>query len=192
MIIILTNGTSSSRSIILANLRSFLEFEIIDHPLFAEQRHITQTTANTNSHKVLTRCFLKSQRYEIYCIAKRFNLTFCIIVDSVENCDFEKLGGKYDKPAINDDNLKEVLKINHVKKANKSHKFVRAPTCDYLSQVSIIMKRVGDEIEGYWFKSEVERRVFGLIGKNHIGLEEFEGWYRQMVHNEFVIRNITI
>lgn len=184
MIIILTNGTEESRKKILTTLRCYVAFDLIDHPTFATQRHFVETTANAHSVKVVTRCFLKSQRYEIYCLAKRFKLSFCIIHDSVDNPDFEELGGKYDQPVVGDDSLEEVLTVGKIGKENKAHKFIRAPSGDYLMQIKNIMSRVGGEVANYWFKEELEKRIFCIISKNPIGVGEFEKWYRKMIENE--------
>lgn len=189
MIIILTNGTKASRDNLLQKLNAYIEYTLINHEKFAEQRHITETLASQDKNLVVTRCFLKSQRYEIYCIAKRFNQGFCIVQDSVQHDDFEELTGNYDKPVINDDSLEEILNVKKVKSINKAHKFIRAPTSDYLTRVRKIMEEVGSKIEGFWCKDALEKKVFRMIGKNPIDVDQFEKWYKAMIINELSNKN---
>ncbi|KAM0685023.1 hypothetical protein COBT_003768, partial [Conglomerata obtusa] len=67
MIVILTGGTEETRLLLLGKLKTLYEYEFINNKEFKQQKSQLEQSLPSQKIFVISNCFLKSHRYEIYC-----------------------------------------------------------------------------------------------------------------------------
>lgn len=187
MIIILTGGTQNSRNEIISQLKNYLTFDVLDQNLFKEQKSYVEHNIKNDKSILLTRCFLKSQRYEIFCIARRFNKNFIIIFDYTpcEENFFEEPCGKYDQPTIGSNELHKITELKSIQFNRKTHVKKNTATSDYLLKVNELIEKINKEYEySFHFLKECENKVLKMINMHPIELNRFEDCYRKIIEQE--------
>ncbi|KAF7682906.1 hypothetical protein TCON_1882 [Astathelohania contejeani] len=140
---------------------------------------------------------LKSERYEMFCIARRFNTSYGVICvehsDEISDIDDEEKPqkkNKYDNPLIfvNDEiDWNELMKIlNKNLVTNMAHKKKKSPSESYWMELRNTLKEINQEfnIEGSEsVVKECENRIFKMVNSNPVG--NIGECYRTMLKDEF-------
>lgn len=121
---------------------------------------------------------MKSQRYEIHCLARRFNHPFYILLDTYKTDNYEELNGTNDKPVVCDYEL-EKLKDTNVSKMNKAHK-KKTASGDYMQQVKRIVNGVNQRYSCA-FVREAEKKMFNMVNKSVIDIKDIEKVYESII-----------
>ncbi|KAM0678001.1 hypothetical protein BDAP_000125 [Binucleata daphniae] len=195
MIIVLTGGTKKSRQEMMVQISAYVEYTHIEGETYAEQKSNLLHHLHLANNLLVTNCFLKSQRYEIFCIAKRFNLSYCVIVDETET-DFEAYEVPnarfvYDKPMYNSATLHEINKIKTIKRNNKAHTKKIHVSSDYFVNVQQIIKTINKEFESKsYVLKECEQKLYNILQVNNVCIDEIETCYKKIIQNELENKNI--
>ncbi|KAM0676188.1 hypothetical protein GVAV_000151 [Gurleya vavrai] len=195
MILILTGGSEKTQKLILDKLKEFISYELINEDTFIATKSKLTQNLPSDLNFVLPNCFLKSQRYEIYCLAKRFNTKFCILLadGQCDNILFEELNKKFifENPVFEIDSLNEILELKNVKKKSKAHVKQKIVGSDYLTNIRIIVDRINLDYEKYRFMlKECEEKLMSLVQTDAIDLEKIDFCYKKIINDEIKIKNM--
>jgi len=136
-----------------------------------------------NTAYIIENCDMKPQRYEIYCLAKRNETSYCILAD-------EKLStSKHDIPVFNvKENLplKEILDCLEFRlNCSVAHK-KRIVGPNYLMNLKQIINKINEEMPkgSETILKDCENKIMRMIQLNPIELDGFEETYREIIKNE--------
>lgn len=175
MIIILTGGTPISNSLLLSKLE--FPFTLIDNHPYAAKRSTLESFLPSQNNFIIP-CSLKSHRYEIHRLARRFNHPFYILLDTSEDGDFEELNGTYDKPVVCDYEI-EKLVDKSLKFKNMAHT-KKSSGGDYMQQVMKTIKSVNEKYESLFVK-ECEKRMINMVNKSVIDIKDVADIYESII-----------
>ncbi|EJW01190.1 hypothetical protein EDEG_04066 [Edhazardia aedis USNM 41457] len=196
MILILTGGTEISRQKLIKDIQEIAPFVIYDQKLYSELRSQIEININLPTNKLVVGCFMRSQRYELFCIARRYNIPFYIMLDSTP-CEFDyfeipKTIYKYESSLIMSYHLKDLKEIfekintkKNPKKKNFAHKKKTAPTSNYITDVKSILKRVNENYSDYSYLHHIcEEQFMSMISSDAINIEDVEMCYKKILVDE--------
>ncbi|KMV65815.1 hypothetical protein M970_070870 [Encephalitozoon cuniculi EcunIII-L] len=144
-----------------------------------------------NTAYIVENCEMKPQRYEIYCLARRNETSYCILTDG------ELLSSKHDTPVFY---VKERLPIKEILdslefKLNCSiaHR-KKVVGSNYLMSLKKIMNQVNTEMpEGSRaILKDCEDRILRMMKLNPMELDGVEEAYREIVRSELTARGFDL
>lgn len=195
MIIILTGGTQKTRKCLMQQLAKHIEYTHIEGDTYAEQRSKLLQNLPSAKNLLLTCCFLKSQRYEIYCISKRYNMAYCVVLDGCAT-DFDAYEVPnprfvYDKPMYTIDTLQSISKLQAVKHNNKAHTKKAHVSSDYFLQVQQIVQETNKErMHKSYILKECEQKLYNILQINNLCIDKVRECYKQIIQNEIESKKI--
>jgi hypothetical protein len=128
-------------------------------------------------------CSAKPQRYEIFCLAKRNETSYCVLSDT------ELSSSKQDTPMFNVGNglpVDDILAcLKNTLTCGAAHK-KRATTPNYLMKIKQVISRVNGRMPkgSEMVLSDCESRVMRMVRVNPIELGSLEESYAKMVEGE--------
>lgn len=162
------------------SLLHLVEKEVGDKYPLEIHRGDFQTTKQTlsnmdkNTLYILLNCTLKPHRYEIYCLAKKQEVSYVVVSP-------EKLStAKHDTPCLpNPQNLLEHLRTLKCSTAHKK----KMVTSTYLSRVKEGINQINSLYppSSLVILRDCETRLMKMISLNPVPLEEVKECYRQMI-----------
>lgn len=132
---------------------------------------------------VIDSCDMKPQRYEIYCLAKRNETSYCVLTD-------EKLSiPKYEMPVFDVGAglpVEEILCCLESKLSCSVAHRKRVVGSNYMMQLKQIMNKVNEQMPkgSEVILRDCENKIMRLQRLSPIDLDEFEDAYREIVQNE--------
>lgn len=136
-----------------------------------------------NTAYIIENCEMKPQRYEIYCLAKRNETSYCILAD-------EGLSkSKHDTPVFN---IKERLPVKEILDSmelrlncSAAHK-KKIVGPDYLMQLKQIINKVNEEMPkgAEAILRDCEGKIIRIAQLNPVKLDGVEEAYREIVQSE--------
>lgn len=136
---------------------------------------------------VVSANLLKSERYELYLVAKRYGRPYCVIsVSATQDPESASPKNRYDNPYIEWSCLTQdwiccVLQADVAK--SEAHRNIIVDA-QYLSDVKHAIQRINQKHGGLFFFGEIERKVLRLLQSNPASLSEVERSYEQLVLKE--------
>ncbi|ADM11849.1 uncharacterized protein Eint_070860 [Encephalitozoon intestinalis ATCC 50506] len=140
---------------------------------------------------IVENCEMKPQRYEIYCLAKRNETSYCILADG------ELSSSKHDAPifyAKESLPTKEILDCLELKlNCSAAHK-KKIVGPNYLMDLKKIINQVNNEMpEGSRpVLKDCEDKILRMIKLNPMELDGLEGVYREIVRSELAARGFDL
>lgn len=148
------------------------------------QSKIQKSIKKTN---IISANFLKSERYELYLVAKRYGRPYCVInVPATQDPEGASAKNRYDNPYIEWDYLTQDW-LHRVLKADVARSEAHRTTiinAQYLSNVKNIIEKVNQRHGSLFFFEDVERKVLRLLQNNPAKLSEVERSYEQLILKE--------
>ncbi|KAM0672176.1 hypothetical protein CWI42_080890 [Ordospora colligata] len=159
-----------------------------------EFRAIRSELSNMDPHTVyiVQNCTMKPQRYEIYCLAKRNETSYCILTDT------ELSTSKHDMPSFvitEELPIEDILnKLRENLHCNAAHK-KKITGSNYLMYFKQIINKVNQGMQNssgtVSVLKECEDMLLRTIKLNPISLEDLEDAYRDLVTSEMKSRGLA-
>lgn len=140
---------------------------------------------------IVENCDMRPQRYEIYCLAKRNETSYCILADE------ELSSAKHDSPVfcINEElPAREILECLELKLNCSAAHRKRVVGPNYLMHLKKIINHVngGMPAGSSAVLKDCEDRILRMAKLNPIDLDVLEETYREIVRNELEARGFGI
>lgn len=169
----------------LDDLKNMVKSEFDMEHIDCDFKTIRSKLTNMDSQKVyiVENCDLKPHRYEIYCLAKRNETSYCVISNT------ELTQSKQDVPLLNITNgldKKALLEcINNNLTCNAAHK-KRIVCPNYVMRMKQIINRVNETMPkgSETVLRECEDKIMRISQINVIDLNDFEKSYNEIVKSE--------
>lgn len=135
---------------------------------------------------ILNNNFMKSERYELYLISKRYGVPYCVINFPTNDVEGACAKNRYDNPYIEGDKLDENWLhrvLGTQRSGSVAHRKV-VVDAEYLSDVKKIIEAINRKHGSLFFFEEVERKMMRLLQSNPFKLDEIASSYEKLVVSE--------
>lgn len=139
---------------------------------------------------ILNYNYLKSERYELYLVAKRYGVPYCVINFPEEDPEGASEKNRYDNPYVEGDMIEKVW-LEKVLGGELKESIVHKKTVfssDYLSNVKRIIEKVNTKHGNLFFFCELEKRMIKLLQTSPETLCDVEKSYEKLVVDEIRAR----
>ncbi|EPR78991.1 hypothetical protein SLOPH_1201 [Spraguea lophii 42_110] len=157
---------------------------------YNECRSLLLNSQNLSELNLLRFAEMKSQRYEIFCIAKRFKLQYGVIFsEKLEIIEPPSFNTKHDNPLIvidgdiKADSILELIKAKKLKTSFANRKKI-SPSETYISDVKNIITKINKELKiesNNCFVIEAENQLAKMINLSPIELGKIEECYKTII-----------
>lgn len=135
---------------------------------------------------ILTYNFIKSERYELYLISKRYGVPFCVISEESNDKECPKATNRYDNPFCSISSLSqhwvdEVLK-KQIKKSLAHKKLVL--NANYITMVKQMIEEVNNLNGNKFYFYDLECAMMKLVESNPKPIDEIRTSYETILANE--------
>lgn len=151
----------------------------------------SQVQKSIKKINIVSANLLKSERYELYLIAKRYGKPYCVIsVSTAQDLERASPKNRYDNPyiewsCITQDWICCILQADVAK--SEAHRSLIVDA-QYLSEVKNIIQRINQKHGNLFFFGEIERKVLRLLQCNPASPSEVERSYEQLILKEIQAR----
>ncbi|KAH9411129.1 hypothetical protein HK407_08g12730 [Ordospora pajunii] len=162
--------------------------------LNTEFRAMRSELSNMDPHTVyiVQNCTMKPQRYEIYCLAKRNETSYCILTDT------ELSTSKHDMPSFvmaEELPIEDIItKLRENLHCNAAHK-KKVTGSNYIMHFKQMVNRVNQSMQASPSTASVLKECEGMLLRtirlNPISLDDLEDAYRDLVTNEMKSRGFA-
>lgn len=142
---------------------------------------------NIKKVNIVSANLLKSERYELYLVAKRYGRPYCVIsVSATQDPESASPKNRYDNPYIEwscltRDWICSILQADIAKSEAHRNIIVNA---QYLSEVKNVIQKINQKHGNLFFFGEIERKVLRLLQCNPASLSDVERSYEQLILKE--------